>query len=880
MGSRFLLDLIVLEQLILNHARRTQQQQLDKERPLTALTVTGRLQLLPGMASAGETHHSQQKIKLCEQIVRDHFGSTAATITTILLARGRLAFPQIVKFLNSAAAADGTASAGGAAVPRGGPLGIGGSNSGGGGRGDAAASRIHPSTVEHCIMVLIQNNCAWHVLVSSETGNAIFGPALDKFNNDIEATAAREGRAAAQAKRAGYQEFFEMNPDEIIPRLRFGAYIGMAHDRFGSDAAQIIRLILKHGKLTALDICDQLAGEDSLKRAMIGRLLLLLLHRTYIRPSLASSHISPRDKFIAYETEGKLNKRGSVFTPKELRELKDSVAVRIEDEERMAWEGGASLAMTSDGGASKGKAAGLHASTGRLGIVASISQTAFTTEIQCADASSSTSQRVASTSTSKSGALHSSSSRSSKKRKLDATRSAASSANGVKAEAGREKAGDTRWDDDMDEDAMLARRGKLDVMNLTHPALQGCEVDMNIYLRVNYDRFDVHVRDDVVYQAVRAQYNTVTADVFKLFAMAGEYGDTGKPGVGSGNAGDAEMSSVRMTSKDERSAPISLNALSINLPDAINLSHGFYKKAFGSSSSSSSSSSKKKDSSSGGPSRAELLAEYAAVLSCAEDISSAARKRRFLAPAYGGGSTSTGPGADAGAGKGKGKAKTTNGDAGAGSKGGSGSLATRGSKSGGGGTTVSAGGTRVSNVYVVEYAEICARLKRSILKDVVGEKFGAAAVRVIGVLLEKGKLEEKYISKLGLLSLSHTRHICARLFESSLLGLQEVPKSNDRQPGRTFFLWYVDLPSAYAWLLEGMYQTLARLGERRGEELRRERALLNKVERTDVAASMTALLNESEKGAWEALQESLRRVAVAEQRVTSEAFVLANLPGE
>ncbi|KAE8219016.1 hypothetical protein CF319_g7213, partial [Tilletia indica] len=107
----------------------------------------------------------------------------------------------------------------------------------------------------------------WHVLVSSATGAAVFGPALKDLHAKIAQAATSEGGGAAAAAsiRAGYQEFFEINPDEIIPRLRFGSYIGMAEERFGSDAADIIQLILKHGKLQARDICDKLGGDDPLR---------------------------------------------------------------------------------------------------------------------------------------------------------------------------------------------------------------------------------------------------------------------------------------------------------------------------------------------------------------------------------------------------------------------------------------------------------------------------------------------------------------------------------------------------------------------------------------------------------------------------------------
>ncbi|KAL9938125.1 hypothetical protein V8E36_002748 [Tilletia maclaganii] len=350
--------------------------------------------------SSGDTHHSQQKIKLCQQIILDHFGPTAATIASVLLDRGRLSLSQLLNFLNS------TAGSGAVIIVR---------------VWAPTQNQITVDDVQHTLLALIQQNCAWHILVSAESGKALFGTALREHNETIASAGEAGDEELVDLIRAQYEEQFDINAEEIIARLRFGPYIGMTGERFGAEAASIVALILKHGKLQARHICVQLAGSDTLRHAMIARLLLLLPHRTCIRPSLASSHISPCDNFISYEGEGKAIKRGSVLTPKELRELKDSVAIRIAEEDRLEWERGPGVGAAevnavkgkAAGNAARGKVADTFASPGRLGI-----------------------RRVAQTKPStNSGALSASSSCSYEEHRLEATRSAASSTtNGTKGE--------------------------------------------------------------------------------------------------------------------------------------------------------------------------------------------------------------------------------------------------------------------------------------------------------------------------------------------------------------------------------------------------------------------------------------------------------------
>jgi DNA-directed RNA polymerase III subunit RPC3 len=183
----------------------------------------------------------------------------------------------------------------------------------------------------------------------------------------------------------------------------------------------------------------------------------------------------------------------------------------------------------------------------------------------------------------------------------------------------------------------------------------------------------------------------------------------------------------------------------------------------------------------------------------------------------------------------------------------------------------------VASSLTVEFANVAERMRRDLLRNVVEDKFGGAAIRIMNILRDKGKLEEKHISKLALVSISETRDLCSRLFHASLLGLQEVPKTKDRDPAKTFFLWFVDEAKCRAWLLDHLYQSLARISQRRNDEMRRQLPLLRKVERSDVKQDTVGLLSEWERESWSRLQTVLQMLTVAEMRTEMDVFVMRDL---
>lgn len=52
----------------------------------------------------------------------------------------------------------------------------------------------------------------------------------------------------------------------------------------------------------------------------------------------------------------------------------------------------------------------------------------------------------------------------------------------------------------------------------------------------------------------------------------------------------------------------------------------------------------------------------------------------------------------------------------------------------------------MGGMYIIRYNEICESLKKEIFEDVIMEKYGFKGLRIVRLLYEKGKLDEKAVS--------------------------------------------------------------------------------------------------------------------------------------
>ncbi|THV07850.1 hypothetical protein K435DRAFT_815128 [Dendrothele bispora CBS 962.96] len=204
----------------------------------------------------------------------------------------------------------------------------------------------------------------------------------------------------------------------------------------------------------------------------------------------------------------------------------------------------------------------------------------------------------------------------------------------------------------------------------------------------------------------------------------------------------------------------------------------------------------------------------------------------------------------------------------------------------------------------VEFDVIIRRLRRRVLESVAREKYGTEGLRIVRLLLDEGKMDEKQIAKSTLMPPQSIRPLLTSLSSDSLVSTYPVPKTSDRNPTRTFYLWYVDLATAYSTILDKMYKTLFNIYARREEE--REsgangmvKKVLEKREREDVREAEerretwlreNAWLGEAAmKGAEEGLLSEWERevlsewarkeekLTVLETRVQEGVFILKDL---
>jgi len=183
--------------------------------------------------------------------------------------------------------------------------------------------------------------------------------------------------------------------------------------------------------------------------------------------------------------------------------------------------------------------------------------------------------------------------------------------------------------------------------------------------------------------------------------------------------------------------------------------------------------------------------------------------------------------------------------------------------------------SRVS--WAVDFAMAHDTLKLGLVETYVRKRFGKEALRVWRIVNDKGKLEEKHIAKTAMLPTKDVRELVVALSSAGFLRQQEVPRTADRNPSRTFFLWFVSREGCYQLLLAQLYETLVNLLVRQEEELLRNRALLRRNERRDVRENR-GLLDKGDQEELKLLDWKIESLRVSMERVDKDLFILETLP--
>ncbi|NXS33246.1 RPC3 polymerase, partial [Pomatostomus ruficeps] len=168
------------------------------------------------------------------------------------------------------------------------------------------------------------------------------------------------------------------------------------------------------------------------------------------------------------------------------------------------------------------------------------------------------------------------------------------------------------------------------------------------------------------------------------------------------------------------------------------------------------------------------------------------------------------------------------------------------------------------------------------------QAFGSRCARIFRLLLRKKHLEQKQVEDFAMIPAKEAKDMLYRMLSENLVSLQEIPKTPDHAPSRTFYLYTVNVMAAARMLLHRCYKSVANLMERRQHEMRENKRLLEKSQRVEaILASMQAtgaeaaqlheveeMITGPERQQLETLKRNVNKIDASENQVDETIFVL------
>ncbi|XP_061462884.1 DNA-directed RNA polymerase III subunit RPC3 isoform X2 [Rhineura floridana] len=191
-------------------------------------------------------------------------------------------------------------------------------------------------------------------------------------------------------------------------------------------------------------------------------------------------------------------------------------------------------------------------------------------------------------------------------------------------------------------------------------------------------------------------------------------------------------------------------------------------------------------------------------------------------------------------------------------------------------------------MYVINLHKALASLATATLESIVQERFGSRCARIFRLLLRKKHLEQKQIEDFAMVPAKEAKEMMYKMLSANIVALQEIPKTPDHAPSRTFYLYTVNTLSSARMLLHRCYKSVANLIERRLHETKENRRLLEKSQRVEaILASMQAtgaeeaqlqeieeMITAPERQQLETLKHNVNKIDASENQVDETIFIL------
>ena len=120
--------------------------------------------------------------------------------------------------------------------------------------------------------------------------------------------------------------------------------------------------------------------------------------------------------------------------------------------------------------------------------------------------------------------------------------------------------------------------------------------------------------------------------------------------------------------------------------------------------------------------------------------------------------------------------------------------------------------------YSVDFPSFLSHLQLLQTQSILSSRFSLLASRIYRVLLLHSRLEESQLAELCTASRQSVRETLHELMKEEWVLLYEVPRTVDRAPSKTFFLWGVDRRKVKERVRELMYTSAVKVMEREAKE--------------------------------------------------------------
>lgn len=119
--------------------------------------------------------------------------------------------------------------------------------------------------------------------------------------------------------------------------------------------------------------------------------------------------------------------------------------------------------------------------------------------------------------------------------------------------------------------------------------------------------------------------------------------------------------------------------------------------------------------------------------------------------------------------------------------------------------------------YVVNAKHIFTELAAATAESIVLERYGSKALRIFRVVREKLHIEESQLQNLVMIPAKEVKYLTYTLMEGNYIKIQELRKSMaaNNTMGKSFFLFYVDLPQVARMIVEQSYKAISNAYKRK-----------------------------------------------------------------